>query len=402
VGEPSDTRTRPVPEPAGPIVTPRPGHRFPLLDGLRALAASAVLVTHVGFHTGAAVTGPWAGPLARLDVGVAIFFVLSGFLLYRPVAVAHLVGGRAPKVRPYLWHRFLRIVPAYWLAVLGAWLLLPENRTVPIGRWLTEATFLSTFRSYQLLPGLTQMWSLGTEVCFYLFLPLLAVVVVRLGGRSPRARLRRQLVVLLLLCLGSWGYRVAAAAGGWSFPATSWWLPAFLDWFAAGMALAAVSAYLSTEPTDQWRRWVWVADLAALPGTCWTIALAAWWVTTTHLAGPFDLAPTSAGTAGLKHLLYGVTAAFLVLPGIRAQPGRGVVAATLQHPVLRWLGTVSYGIFLWNMIVVTVVMRVLDFSLFGGSFALVLLVTYLATALIAAASWYLVERPTLRLRRLVT
>ena len=54
----------------------------PALDGLRAVAAGAVLLTHVAFRTGQTQAGAGGAVLARLDVGVAVFFVLSGFLLY--------------------------------------------------------------------------------------------------------------------------------------------------------------------------------------------------------------------------------------------------------------------------------------------------------------------------------
>ena len=51
----------------------------------------------------------------RLEVGVAIFFCISGFLLYRPFVVAHHRAQAMPAVGAYAWRRFLRIVPAYWV-----------------------------------------------------------------------------------------------------------------------------------------------------------------------------------------------------------------------------------------------------------------------------------------------
>ena len=60
--------------------------RLPALDALRAVGAIAVVATHVGFWTAATSDPFWGGLVARLNVGVAIFFVLSGFLLFRPFA----------------------------------------------------------------------------------------------------------------------------------------------------------------------------------------------------------------------------------------------------------------------------------------------------------------------------
>src|SRR4051812_31787047 len=115
-----------------PVVAPPPGNRrFPLFDSLRAIAALAVFTTHVGFLTGANLHA-WYGPYtARLDVGVAIFFLISGFLLYRPYVFARLHDRRPPRTRDYARRRLLRIVPAYWLAltVLAIYPGLPQMFT---------------------------------------------------------------------------------------------------------------------------------------------------------------------------------------------------------------------------------------------------------------------------------
>src|SRR6266516_1997197 len=96
-----------------------PGRSLPMLDGLRAVAALAVLLTHVAFQTGEVARAAGGAVLARLDAGVAVFFVLSGFLLYRPYALARASGTPRPSIRRYVLRRAARILPAYWLA-LGA------------------------------------------------------------------------------------------------------------------------------------------------------------------------------------------------------------------------------------------------------------------------------------------
>lgn len=95
-------------------VAPPPGNpRFPLLDGLRAVAAMLVLVFHVVQQTGHVPR-----PIRDLSLeGIAIFFVLSGFLLYRPFARSRLKGEGLPSVKAYARRRLLRIVPAYWAAL---------------------------------------------------------------------------------------------------------------------------------------------------------------------------------------------------------------------------------------------------------------------------------------------
>ena len=77
----------------------------------------SVLVFHcaaIGGFTSRASLGVYT---SRLDVGVSIFFLISGFLLYRPFADSHLTERTSPDVRKFWARRLLRIVPAYWLAL---------------------------------------------------------------------------------------------------------------------------------------------------------------------------------------------------------------------------------------------------------------------------------------------
>src|SRR4051794_41542872 len=98
-------------------VAPPPGNpRFPLLDPLRAVAALCIVVTHTAAYSHFNSLNPLGAWTARLDCGVAIFFVLSGFLLYRPFVAARLGGRPGPSVGRYARRRLLRIIPAYWVA----------------------------------------------------------------------------------------------------------------------------------------------------------------------------------------------------------------------------------------------------------------------------------------------
>ena len=91
--------------------------RFPLVDSLRATAALAILLYHLAPATGA-LGAPVVGDLAlQLQGGIALFFVISGFLLYRPFVWARVRGEPMPYVRAYAWRRVLRLVPAYWAAL---------------------------------------------------------------------------------------------------------------------------------------------------------------------------------------------------------------------------------------------------------------------------------------------
>src|SRR3954451_21731762 len=103
------------------VVAPPPNHpRFPLTVGLRGVPAIAIIVGHAWFFSGGFGGFTQSLPnrlMVRMDSLVALFFLLSAFLLYRPM-IAHRTGGpAAPRVTDYAKRRFIRLFPAYWVAL---------------------------------------------------------------------------------------------------------------------------------------------------------------------------------------------------------------------------------------------------------------------------------------------
>jgi len=339
----------------------RPDARHPPIDGLRALAAIAVLLTHVAIYTGLTAAGGAPSRYAqRLEVGVAIFFVISGFVLYRPFVV-----GRTGSLTHYAERRAMRIVPAYWLALTVSALVLP----ISIG--FTYYAFGQIYSQTTLTGGLVQAWTLCVEVTFYAFLPL--------WGRffkSPWA------------LLGLFAFSVAwKAAFVWSGPANqvvlSPWLhslPAYLDQFALGMLLAWWSVHRS------FPRWLPLVGVA--------IAALAFWVVSLHLGIGYRLfEPYTRWQFMGRHELYALIGASLVAAAAAASPGNRVFA----NRVALWLGTVSYGIYLWH---VSVIQALQQWGVLGRihwhPFVVGALLALVLTAGVAALSWYLLERPLLR------
>jgi len=108
-------------------------------DGLRAIAALSIVVLHVTSVTGASVHGPLSVYFARLDAGVAIFFVISGYLLYRPFVADHFDAGNAVDVPRFYRRRALRIYPALVAATLLTILLAGASSTLAWPAFLAEA-----------------------------------------------------------------------------------------------------------------------------------------------------------------------------------------------------------------------------------------------------------------------
>jgi peptidoglycan/LPS O-acetylase OafA/YrhL len=368
---------------------------YPALDGLRAVAATAVVTTHVAFWTGSYTPDLLGRALGRLDVGVAVFFVLSGFLLSRPLFLAAVRGRPAPRAAAYLWRRALRILPAYWLTVAAALLLLPANRGAGPDTWIRHLSLTQSYGSGWFGAGLTHTWSLVTEVAFYLVLPVAGAALVRLGRSAPE-RPTKVLAALGVATVGGlcWLWVVTSAA---PLPAPmNLWLPGFAGWFAAGMAFAALSV---ADP--DWRPVRILHALGSSPATCWAVAGALFWILATPLAGPIDLSSPTPAEAVLKSVLDLGIAAFAVLPLVFGLTTRSRARDVLSGPVARYLGEISYPLFLGHVLVLALGYPALGLALFTGNFVLVLLATWLVGVAAASVVYLLVERPLRRWRALV-
>ncbi len=400
---------RPLPaEPSGSAPeppTPRRPPRFPCFDGLRAIAAGTVLGVHVAFVSGLTLRDPGVGIYtARLEIGVAVFFLISGFLLYRPFVVAHLAGERDPLTGSFWVRRLLRIVPAYWVALFVTTTVLHEP--MGSGGWrayLIHYGFAQIYFPSQIEGGITQAWTLCVEMSFYLALPLYAALVGRGRERqSPRRRLRRAIVGLGAMVAVSLVWRFAVLSfqhGHGPLVATmTVWLPAELDLFALGMGLAVVSAWLhqhGAEPAWMSGRW--------FPWASWLLAAAAF-VGVSHLGISRQALYTKTYLDIARQTLYGVFSLFLLLPAVFGPQRVGLVRRVLQWWPVASLGVVSYGVYLWHQTLIDQLVRHypewfghrLFFNVgFWGMFG------EIAGAALAVAtlSYFVVEKPALRAKR---
>lgn len=379
--------------------TQLPDHsRFPELDGVRALAVTCVVATHAAYWTGRYVKGSGTSLLAHLDVGVPIFFVLSGFLLSREWIVAAAAQGRAIRVRAYLWRRALRILPMYWLTVAIALLTLPDNRGHNGGGdWLRQMLLIQIYRPSWLRDGLTQTWSLCTEVAFYLVLPFLGVAAVALCKRFGW----RPLVLItgcVVLALGNLAWLILTNTASWS-ALSSYWLLSTFSWFAGGMAMAVAQMHLQ-KSAGQPRHpaWQWLVEVGRSPGVCWTATLCLFLLALTPLTGPYGFGFHTAGQAVVKNLLYLGVAMTLVWPCIVGAP---LARLVFGNRPMRWIGEISYSVFLLHLCILEGVMRLLGYRLFTGSAVTAFVLTLCLSILASALAFRLVERPMMRLRRLV-
>jgi peptidoglycan/LPS O-acetylase OafA/YrhL len=331
--------------------------REPALTGLRAVAAVLVVGTHAAFATGYLAHGYLGSMSARLEIGVAIFFVLSGFLLFLPWVRAAADGRSAPSVGRYGRHRVRRIVPAYVVTVVAVY----EIYTVftpgpnPGQTWeglLRHLSFTQIYADDYLVttlhPGLSQMWSLAVEASFYVALPAVAMLLLRVLCRD-RWRPRRALAGIALLAAVSPAWLIVETVTDLLPNSAGMWLPAHLAWFAGGMALAVLATAGAR-----------CSAIVAIP-----VAGALYLTVSTPLGGTFA-GPDPTWTPVVKSLLYAVIATLVVAP--IALGSRDSYSRVLASRPMVWLGEISYEIFLVHVAIMALTMHlVLGWPLFTGS-----------------------------------
>jgi peptidoglycan/LPS O-acetylase OafA/YrhL len=383
--------------------------RFPAFDGLRAIAAVSVVALHAAFYSGFAKRSGYAIYTARLEVGVSVFFVISGFLLYRPFVVSHLHGQVAPKAFRFWIRRLFRIVPAYWLALTVIVYVL--HQAVIPGGWsgaLIQYSFLQIYVPTSIFFGITQAWSLCTEMSFYLFLPLYAAAIAYRRGSASR-QIKRELWGLLALVATSvlfrtWVLTHQTLCTHQCFtdpPVTSLmtsWLPAYLDLFAIGMFLAVISAWFGARDSES----SWLRH-RAMPWVSWGLAIAAFWAVSHLGISPLNtLYIVTPGTNILKQTLYGLFALFLVAPAVFGPQEKGAIRRLLRLAPMAWLGVVSYGIYLWHQAMIQEFFNITGDQQFAVSFWILFFAAVGLSTIVATISYLGMEQPLLEFASRIT
>ena len=356
---------------------------IPALDGLRALAATLVVLTHAAFLTGFGATGGLLGRLmSRGDFGVGIFFALSGFLLYRGLVAED--ATRRLAVGAYALRRFARVFPAYWVA-LAAVVILANP---PLRDWLLHAAGLQIYVADAWIAPLGQLWSVATEISFYAVLPLLVL------GRRPLRRVHPALPLLVLVAAAVVLTLLTGLGAGEVFGEDiqhQMWLHARAPQFLVGM-ICAEALWLPEHPVTR-RLSTWGSDVAV----CLAIAGGAYLLATTPLTGSLTLDVAGSGELIARTTLCSVVALALLLPLTHGGPSP--YREALSHPTMRWLGRVSYGVFLWHLPVFFGLYAVSGLDEFRGGLLPLLAAGLPVTLALAALSLHWIEEPSSALAR---
>ncbi len=392
-------------------VKPTSGRRLVGIEGLRAAAALSVMLGHFNLHlVPSEIVPPILRPVINVaGQGLTLFFVLSGFLLFGPFLTA--VARDAPfGLGQYFLNRFLRIYPAYIVIFLvvavGLGLAYTKavsasdlgvqstadtiGRMTDLGSIVANLFLVHTLMPWTIKTGLGVSWSLTAEICFYLLLPLLAVMAVRLSRRvglnSAAVGVSLGMIAVGLACrvIGEAQIHGDAATQFYQQWGANWfavYLRSILcqaDLFGVGMLAVVVFRYSATiagaSARTNFRRCLYGAAVLGL-------AL-------TRIEHEFGFAVFFAA------LLLIVTTETSAL-----RPHR-LVSFLEWHPV-RWLGVISYSFYLWHL---PVIWGVYKWQLHEQrpdtlvSVALAYALVFAVTTGLASATYLAIERPALLLK----
>jgi peptidoglycan/LPS O-acetylase OafA/YrhL len=312
------------------------GGRIATIDGLRGIAILAVVWYHVWQISWQSAVIPVINvslqPIAETGfLGVDLFFFISGFVLMLPYAHAHLTGAPRPTLRHFVSRRFLKIVPSYVLAIV-AMIALGFQTYSHLGDAVRDVGFHLLFihNWFALTNGSIDsvMWSLGAEIQFYVLFPLLVLAF----GRRP-------LLSAAALFAVANGWRVWCMLSNHYFYAQRLeQLPAYIDFFAAGMLCAIAYVAIATRrPQLAQRRWAFTALSVAGFVALWLLVVNCFdhrgdapWPETWKIEWRSVLA--------LVYLAIALGSLFAVRAYQRV----------LANRVLLFLAAISYNLYLWH------------------------------------------------------
>jgi len=384
-------------------------------DFLRATACLLVLSHHLALRLDMRRIPDALAPIANIlrfgNFGVAIFFVLSGFLLAHPFWRALDAGGDMPGLRHYAIRRAARIAPGFWVAATVSFVLSLTLLALPLTpelilRYVSGLLFMSQWhwRTFFPVEADGPLWSIPFEVTSYVLLPICFLLLFCMPVLRQRPFLARSawlcviggvlfahVLILIFFPLDDIGR-------GWQYGlqgGAKEWMPkynpiGFFAVFALGALAAGIEVLLPA------RRSSWFDAIAAL-------ALV--------IAGYRLIISPGGSPEGYGWL--DIPYAFPVFPLVIATALISLshsqrLGSLLDNAPVRYTAKVSFGIYIWQEIILTLIQR-LDPGSFGVSSENVVTgwlqscgLTVALVFLVGSLSYYLLERPAIRLGNRLT
>jgi peptidoglycan/LPS O-acetylase OafA/YrhL len=333
-------------------------NRWPALDGLRAVAVCAVILTHT-----------WVSQFPGGWIGVDVFFVLSGFLITGVLLREHGETGTISLLGFYR-RRAVRLLPAVLVmlpvVVIAAYVLRPGLASATLRMAIFTVVYSANWfaASHQPTGLLSHTWSLSVEEQFYLVWPLLLILMLR--WRSARLALVLTIVCIVAVVI----HRTMAAQTVNPHDAQLFWrTDTRVDSILVGCALCLASSLGYKGSERLWRT-------GALIGMAYMAALL----------------PTAYNTGGWNYTIgYTVLAlaAASVVGAVAVHPWQPLVRVLSWTPLVR-IGKISYAVYLWHFPIAVLLPL--------GQGPVLALATFALSVLVAEVSWRVVELPAQRWR----
>ncbi|MGV1758526.1 acyltransferase family protein [Rhizobium sp. A22-96] len=381
-------------------------------DFMRAVACLMVLVHHLVLRMNFYKIPPGLDQtfvLARFgNHGVAVFFVLSGFLLARPFWLALDKAQPLPSLKIYAMRRAARILPGFWVALTVGFVISFTIYGFPldaelIGRYISGFFLMSQWhwRTFFPVQGDGPLWSIPFETTCYVLLPIsfLLLFSAKLTSRSAFASRLLWIGIIAAALLVHWlvvTYLPTDSAGrGWQYGfqgGAKEWMPRYnpIGFFAI-FAIGALAAGIQT---------IVPARRSAIYDIIGALAI---------IMGAWQL-PQSIGGPGEGYAWLGIPYQFPLLPlavaiALCTLPQSLLLAKLLDNRLSRYVATVSFGVYIWQDIVLTLMPQLFPSSFGSGSDDVLggwIISSLIATTIIFAIgtlSYVLLERPAIHWAR---
>jgi peptidoglycan/LPS O-acetylase OafA/YrhL len=382
--------------------------RIPGADGLRALACLLVVWHHTTQRFNPDTSAAWIKGIhflgMRGEVGVSLFFVLSGCLLSLPFWNSLINADPAPSLRLYAINRAARIIPAYWFNLLFCTLiaLWVFDQNVNWWRLISGFFFINSYHYSSFFPAELNgpLWSIGLEVSCYVLLPMVLFVIIKTTRRVPFAIAGMIGWICALQLLNPWiinAFMTSDKLKGWQYGFTGGakqWLPywnisSFFTQFLCGSLAALVIITLRTRGTLK----SFTFDLSAILFATAAILL----VAIKLVPGAPDSFTKQPYVAPFYAILM---AAVLVSASMSTH-----IYRILDNKLFRWIAKLSFSIYLWHMFLIVIIERkIFDNYVYYGltdiwQWILISSIVLAVSIAIAAMSWRFVESPILQFAR---
>jgi peptidoglycan/LPS O-acetylase OafA/YrhL len=398
------------------VPPPGPAHRKPDVgigtliagDGVRGVGALFVFTTHVCLLADPVpnnnlLSYGWAAPiLGHIDLALSAFFVLSGYLIARPYARAYVAGTRRPRLCNYVRNRVLRVVPVFYVLTVLALLRFGLDGRLGAAPGAATSSIWQVIGQFLFIQGQTAgpasipigpAWSIGSEVGFYVIIPIAASGAYLLAGRLHSAATRAGLA-LGLIALVTVVSIALRAHDKYLFA----WLtspPAILYAFMPGVALGIAEPLFAPHLRGRERLAANIAWAAFAVGLLCAIVYA---------TSDYDPRQTPIHHAlGVRALLAALASGLLFAGLVVLQIGTGRAPRLFANKAMLWLGARSYSFYLVHIWV----LLELDHILGRGEsiqtrVAVMALVGFPLTVLSGSLSYRFIERPFLERKQRTT